>query len=87
MSLSLYGHTRHTIDWFRSFLTGRKQCVKIGSKISNSINLKSGVPQGGVLSPLVFVLYVSDLEEWLEFSSAKTYADDTTTGTSVFTYF
>ena len=37
---------------------------------------------GGVLSPLVFVLYVSDLEEWLDWSSATTYADDTTTGVS-----
>ena len=40
----------------------------------------SGVPQGGVLSPLMFVLYVSDLDEWLAWSTATTYADNTTTG-------
>ena len=38
-------------------------------------------PRGPVLSPLVFVLFVADLEEWLDHSSAPTYADDTTTGT------
>ena len=43
-----------------------------------------GVPQGGVLSPLIFVLFVSDLQDWLEHSTAPTYADDTTTGTSGF---
>ena len=41
-----------------------------------------GVPHGGLLSPLILVLYVSDLEECLEWSSAITYADDTRTGTS-----
>ena len=42
-----------------SFLNGRTQRMKVGLKISNKISLTSGVPQGGVLSPLVFVLYVS----------------------------
>ena len=46
------------------------------------MKLTSGVPQGGVISPLMFVLYVSDLEYWLKWSVAKTYADDTTTRTS-----
>ena len=55
-----------------SFLNGRTQRMKVGLKISNKISLTSGVPQGGVLSPLVFVLYVSGLEDWLEWSSAIT---------------
>ena len=42
----------------------------------------TGVPQGGVLSPLIFVLFVSDLQDWLSHSTAPTYADDTSTGTS-----
>ena len=70
------------INWFRSFLSNRTQRVKIGTKTSNSKNLSSGVPQGGVISPLIFVVYVADLENWLVYSSAVTYTDDTTTGTS-----
>ena len=42
----------------------------------------TGVPQGGVLSPPIFVLFVSDLQDWLSHSKAPTYADDTSTGTT-----
>ena len=65
-------------SWFESYLTNRSQRVKIGDQLSNGIKLKSGVPQGGVLSPIIFVVYVSDLEDWLCHSTALTYADDTT---------
>ena len=60
-------------------MTGRTQRVKIGDSISEIKELKSGVPQGGILSPLVFVIYVSDLSKWLKHSVAGTYADDTQT--------
>ena len=80
--LMLYGLDDNSVNWFRSFLTNRSQKVKIGSHISNSVKLSLGVPQGGILSPLVFVLYVSDLEDWLEFSAAFTYADDTSSSVS-----
>jgi hypothetical protein len=53
--------------------------VKIGSQISKSVKLRSGVPQGGILSPLLYIVYVADLEEWLIHSTASTYADDTET--------
>ena len=56
--------------------------MKIGSHVSESVKLESGVPQGGILSPLIFVLYVSDLGDWLEFSKAFTYADDTSSSIS-----
>ena len=80
--LELYGIQPRSIKWVKSFLTGRSQRVKIGSSLSSPRMVATGVPQGGVLSPLVFVLFVSDLQEWLSFSTAPTYADDTTTGTS-----
>ena len=41
--------------------------------------LKSGVPQGGILSPIIFVKYGADMELWLKHSFALTYADDTET--------
>ena len=80
----MYGFTDQTIKWFNSFLTGRSQRVKIGDSISTNVQLTSGVPQGGILSPLVFVIYVSDLSQWLKTSVAGTYADDTQTSASGF---
>ena len=79
--LKLFGLKERSVQWIRSFLTGRSQRVKIGEAVSSSRSVPTGVPQGGVLSPLVFVLFVADLEEWLDHSSAPTYADDTTTVT------
>ena len=43
-----------SVRWIRSFLTERSQCVKIGNSISSARSVPTGVPQGGVLSPLVF---------------------------------
>ena len=65
-----------------SYLTDRSQRTKIGYKLSEKVKLHSGVLQGGNFSPLAFVIYVSDLEGWLEFAIALTYADDTSTSVS-----
>ena len=56
-SYNIFGFEDKTIAWFNSYLTGRSQRVKIGDKKSSSQNLLSGVPQGSMLSPLVFVIY------------------------------
>ena len=57
-------------NWFRSYLTNRYQYTKIGGSLSSKIKLNSGVPQGGILSPLVYIIYVADLELWLKHSTA-----------------
>ena len=49
--LALVPH-KNLITWFKSFLTGRSQKVKVGKSILSQRNLVSGVPQGGVLQPL-----------------------------------
>ena len=64
-------------NWFHSFLTGRKQRVKIGEQMSNPLQLTSGVPQGGILSPIVFTIYCAGMEEWVTHSTIFNYADDT----------
>ena len=46
------------IDWFRSYLHGRRQCVRVGNTTSNWCDIFAGVPQGGVLSPLLFSVYL-----------------------------
>ena len=80
--LAVFGVQQNSVKWIRSFLTGRRQRVRIGGKLSKARHVANGVPQGGVLSPLIFVLYVSDLQDWLLHSTAPTYADDTMSGTS-----
>ena len=79
---AIFGVQLKSVGWVRSFLTGRTQKVRIGSKLSSTQKVSTGVPQGGVLSPLIFVLFVLDLQDWLTHSTAPTYADDTMTGTS-----
>ena len=60
-----YGVTENSIKWFNSFLTNRKQRVRIDDMLSSIENLTSGVPQGGILSPLLYIIYVADLQLWL----------------------
>ena len=51
----------------------------MGSALSSARTLTSGVPQGGILSPIIFTIYTADMELWLETSSLFNFADDTTT--------
>ena len=80
--LKLYGCDQKTCKWFNSFLTGRSQMVKIGKTLSESCNLVSGVPQGGILSPIIFTIYCANLENWVDHSSMLNYADDTSSSCS-----
>jgi len=71
--LKVYGFNINTCKWFVSILIGGSHRVKIGISISNSMKLVSGVPQGGILSIIIFVIYGADMEEWIKHSSIYLY--------------
>ena len=60
--IKIYGFDPMSCNWFMSFLTGRSQQVKIGRTLSSKKMLNSGVPQGGILSPIIFVIYGLDIK-------------------------
>ncbi|CAB3992510.1 Hypothetical predicted protein [Paramuricea clavata] len=75
--LEMYGVDPNSINWFRSYLTGRNQCTSINGTLSSLLPVTCGVPQGSVLGPLLFLIYINDLQACLSTSSLMMYADDT----------
>ena len=64
------------LKWFKTYLTGRKQRVIIDGQSSDWREITAGVPQGSVLGPLLFLIYINDITTDLQ-SSSFLYADDT----------
>ena len=62
--------------WLRNFLTGRKQRVILRGTRSDWSSVTSGTPQGTILGPLLFLIYINDITDCVS-STVKLYADDT----------
>ena len=71
-----YGIRGVANKWFKSYLTNRKQFVSINGIDSEENNIEHGVPQGSVLGPLLFLIYINDLNKSLKYCSAIHFADD-----------
>ena len=71
-----YGINGKVLDWVRDFLTGREQLVRVGNYYSGRTKVTSGIPQGSILGPVLFTLFINDLPDTIK-SNCKVFADDT----------
>lgn len=75
--LKFFGLAEGALRLLTNFLSGRSQQVSIGCNISESLSVSSGVPQGSILSPLLFSIYSSQMPRLIQQCSIHMYADDT----------
>ena len=72
-----YGIRGVAFDWFRSYLSAREQYAGFGSASSSQQVIRCGVPQGSILGPLLFLLYINDIVRYCQNSNLVLFADDT----------
>ena len=72
-----YGIRGIALEWFKNYLTNRSQIVKLKNNLSNKEKIICGVPQGSVLGPLLFFIYMNDIYKSSEILYFILFADDT----------
>ena len=75
--LEYYGIQGYALQWFKQNQTDRTQCVHLGNSLSDIKPISIGVPQGSVLGPILFLLYVNDLPQHIKNEQCNMFADDT----------
>ena len=74
--LQALGVSRASLDWFKSYLSGRLQCVRIGAETSSLQGISHGVPQGSILGPALFTIYLNNIPSIPDMCSLESYVDD-----------
>ena len=80
--LEFYGVRGCALNWFRSYLSNRRRYVDYNGVQSSLLHIPSGVPQGSILGPLLFWIYINDIINASKFLHLILFADDT--GTKIF---
>ena len=78
---SIYRFSSSAMQWFKSYLNNRQQTIEYDKGFTDFLNILSGVPQGSILGPTIFLLFINDLPLFFEHCSSDLYADDTTVHT------
>ena len=75
--LSYFGADQATAKWFQSYLSNRTQRCNVNGNLSTASTVTCGVPQGSILGPLLFLMYINDLPNCLRVAAPRMFADDT----------
>ncbi len=75
--LDHYGIRDNALKWVQSYLTNRKQLVTLNGAKSKQMDISCGVPQGSILGPLLFIIYINDMHQAVKSSKVHHFADDT----------
>ena len=81
--LKHYGLSDTPLKWFSDYLSNRKQYVEVDNIKSSNADINTGVPQGSILGPLLFIIYMNDINTASEIFRAILYADDTSLNTTL----
>ena len=80
--MKMYGIVGNLLEWCKSYLKDREQCTIVNNVTSSYQSVGCGVPQGSILGPLMFLIFINDISNDLHNTRVRLYADDTVLYTS-----